>query len=166
MVGAGSKSSACSLHGRSDLATLATLPQRLVCFPSLDYRFKLCAEVGYMEGFLVDNDRLCVNRFATVPLQGVCRVYGGYLLTRQISYCRYLPLESFGRIDSMTMPIVFAYRTGLCGVLPEEQGVNGTVYEVKMKHLPGSRNISPSSITISLNSPSSTTLSSIAPLCW
>lgn len=24
-----------------------------------------------MEGFLVDDDRLCVNRFATVPLQGV-----------------------------------------------------------------------------------------------
>lgn len=75
-----------------------------------------------MEGFLVDDDRLCVNRFATVPLQGVCRVYGGYLLTRQISYCRHLPLESFGRIDSMTMPIVFAYRTGLCGVLPDKQG--------------------------------------------
>jgi len=118
-----------------------------------------------MERLLVDDDRLCVNQFATVPLQGVCRVYDGYLLARQIGYCG-LPLESFGRIDSMTMPIVLAYRTGLCGVLPERQGVNGTVYEMKMKHLPGSRNMSPSSITISLNSPSSTTLSSIAPLYW
>lgn len=53
-----------------------------------------------------------------------------------------------GRGCSMTMPTVLANRTGLWGVFG------------------GSRNISPSLIMRSLNLPSSTTLSIIAPLYW
>ncbi|KAK5624536.1 hypothetical protein RRF57_000251 [Xylaria bambusicola] len=63
-------------------------------------------------------------------------------------YQRMRSIESAGLRCSMTTPTVSAKRTGLCGVLP------------------GSRNMSPSRITMSLKTPSSTTLRSMAPLYW
>lgn len=77
------------------------------------------------------------------------------------------PCDASGRTRSITMPTVLVNRTGLCGVLaagmhtlerPEQQAARISA--------PGNKNISPSSISMSRNSPSSTTRKSILPLCW
>lgn len=85
----------CDLHGRSDLATLSTSSQLLICFPSFDHRFKLRAKVGHMEGLLVNDDRLCVDGFTTVPLQGIYRGYDGCLVTQRNCYYLWSPLDEW-----------------------------------------------------------------------
>lgn len=78
---------------------------------------------------------------------------------------KYTPTVPVGRTRSMTNPIVSAKRTGLWGVLAMERSL--LIYPLaESLYPPGNKNISPSSILISLNIPSSTTRKSIPPLYW
>lgn len=77
-------------------------------------------------------------------------------------------MAAAGRTRSMTMPMVSAKRTGLCGVLPDHKRSELCEHRhgAGRDLAPGSRNISPSSIRMSRNSSPSTTRRSIPPLCW
>lgn len=66
----------------------------------------------------------------------------------------------------MTSPMVLAKRTGLCGVLPSSTFKFNAHRQLATYYLPGSKNISPSLIGMSLNFPSSTTRKSMSPLYW
>ena len=103
-------------------ATLRTLADGLVVDPVLNDGFELCAEVRAVERVLADDRGLLVLAGFAVPAQTVW-VFKPYANKKETECAteRYLPIEPSGRTRSTTIPMVFANRTGLCGVLPTKR---------------------------------------------
>jgi hypothetical protein len=69
-----------------------------------------------MKSFLADNGGRCVHGILTVPAKRICRQAMSATVCNDVPG---LPIASGGLTRSITMPMVSAKRTGLCGVLPE-----------------------------------------------
>jgi hypothetical protein len=99
----------------SNLSTFIAFSFLGIVHPGVDNWLQLSTEVRAVKALLAYDDGSFVNRVLAIPPKSV---YSAVKKTAaKIGEAR-IPIASSGRIRSITIPMVLAKRTGLCGVLP------------------------------------------------
>ena len=107
-----------------DSSTSRTTATLLVSHPMINDRFKLRAQVRYVERCLADDGRCLVPGSTAIPAQTIYQIRPSHDDVQLIhatgltfgagsTICTHIPMDVSGRARSITIPTVSAKRTGL-----------------------------------------------------